>query len=242
MEKMAETVLEQLLGRFPSLCPVRQEIWEAFEKMASCYCEGGKLLLAGNGGSASDAQHIAAELMKGFLLSRPLPEPEQERLRGLDPDRGALLGERLQRALPALALCGHDALGTAFSNDVDPRLCFAQQVYGYGRPGDVFLGISTSGNSENILFAALAARAIGMTVIGFTGADGGRLAGLADLCVRMPERECYRVQELQLPVYHCWCQMLEILFFGKEEGKDGSGRKRLSEDQSDECRLQQSGA
>lgn len=217
----AGTLLGKLMRRYPLLLPVEKDIEAAAVMLEECYRRGGKLLIAGNGGSACDAQHIAAELMKGFMETRPLPEAEREKLRRLDPERGDYLGRKLQRALPAVALGEHDALNSAFANDVDGKLCFAQQVNGYGRPGDVFLGISTSGNSENILFAALTAKAKGMRVIGFTGESGGALAPLADLCVRMPAETCHEVQELQLPVYHCWCRMLELSFFGEQDGTYG---------------------
>lgn len=221
MTGKAGTVLGELMKRYPVLLSVKREIEAAAGILEECYRGGGKLLIAGNGGSSCDAQHIAAELMKGFMDMRPLPETERERLRRLDPEKGEYLAGRLQRALPAIALGEHDALNSAFANDVDGKLCFAQQVNGYGMPEDVFLGISTSGNSENILFAALEAKAKGMRVIGFTGKSGGALASLADLCVRMPAETCHEVQELQLPVYHCWCRMLELSFFGEQDGTYG---------------------
>ena len=200
------------------LAPVRDSLTEAYRAMEACFRRGGKLLVAGNGGSASDSQHIAAELMKGFEKPRALTRARKRALLEADPVRGALLGESLQQALCTISLSAHTALNTAFANDVDPALCYAQQVNGYGRRGDILLAISTSGNSENILYAAVAARAAEMPVIGFTGETGGRLAAFSDILVRMPARGASRVQELQLPVYHCWCRMLEESMFG--EGAD----------------------
>lgn len=186
---------------------------EAYKAMEECFRRGGKLLVAGNGGSASDSQHIVAELMKGFEKRRALPDERKHALIKVDPIRGRRMGELLQGALCAISLSANTALNTAFANDVDPILCYAQQVNGYGRKGDILLAISTSGNSENILYASVAARSAGMCVIGFTGENGGKLAAFSDILIRMPETKTSHVQELQLPVYHCWCRMLEEAFF-----------------------------
>ena len=215
IEKETERILEHLLERYPVLAENRSQIAAAYEAMVACFASGGKLLVAGNGGSCSDAQHIVGELMKGLVRLRRLPEEEQKILRRLGGARGADMAEKLQRALPAIALDGQTSLNTAFANDVDGTLAYAQQVHGYGRAGDVFLAITTSGNSENILCAAVAAKARGMRVIGLTGADGGELRELADLMVMVSERECAFAQELHLPIYHCWCMMLEEYFFGE---------------------------
>lgn len=161
-----------------------------------------------------DAEHIVGELMKGFKNDRQLQDKEVDRLMSIDVDRGRILGRHLQGALPAIALDGHVALSTAYMNDCEPLLCFAQQVNGYGCEDDVFLGISTSGNSENVLFAAVTAKAKGMKVIGLTGSKHSKLSALSDVCIRVPETETYRIQELHLPVYHCLCLMLEEKFFG----------------------------
>lgn len=209
--------LDTLITRVPALAGARQEIAAAYETLAASFQAGGQLLIAGNGGSAADAGHIVGELMKSFILPRPMPEAFRQAAETEDPLLGRLLGERLQQGLPTLALSAHSALGTAWINDCDPDLVYAQQVAGYGRKGDVLLGITTSGNSTNILYAAVAARAKGLKVIGLTGASGGRLAGKADICIRVPESETYKVQELHLPVYHCLCMMLEARFFAKDE-------------------------
>ncbi|MBR1575676.1 MAG: SIS domain-containing protein [Bacteroidales bacterium] len=205
--------LDTLIGRYPVLAPNRDAIAQAFELMACCYETGGQLLIAGNGGSAADAGHIVGELMKSFCRPRPMPEAFRQAVLEADPVLGRRLGEGLQQGLPALALGAHTALATAWTNDCDPDLVYAQQVAGYGHEGDVLLALSTSGNSTNILCAALAARAKGLRVIGLTGAHGGRLAEKTDCCIRVPETETYKVQELHLPVYHCLCLMLEEAFF-----------------------------
>ena len=207
--------LELLLKRYPVLADVKKEILLAYSLMEECYARGGKLLIAGNGGSAADAEHMVGELMKGFCLPRKLPQSYVHELTAADEDMGAVLAANLQGALPALALDGHPALTTAYMNDCEPLLCFAQQVNGYGRPGDVFLGISTSGNSKNILYAAITARAKGLKVVGLTGAKENRLMQLSDVCIRVPQTETYMVQELHLPVYHCLCLMLESRFFAE---------------------------
>ena len=210
-----EQYLEDLVARYPALDPVRDRLIEAYKAMEKCFRQGGKLLIAGNGGSASDSQHIVAELMKGFEKPRELTRERKQALLEADSVRGEKLGKFLQRTLRAIALSAHTALNTAFANDVDPVLCYAQQVNGYGCEGDVLLAISTSGDSENILYASVAARAAGMLVIGFTGENGGKLAAFSDILVQMPETKTSNVQELQLPVYHCWCRMLEESFFGE---------------------------
>lgn len=205
--------LELLIQRYPQLAPIQQEIHQAYGILEQCYEKGGKLLIAGNGGSCADSEHIVGELMKGFCRKRPVPEAFEKRLAMADPVLGPELAAKLQGALPAIALTGHPALSTAYLNDVDGLLTFAQQVYGYGTEGDVLLGISTSGNSKNILYAMTAARAKGMKTIGLTGKDGGALGRIADAAIIVPEQETYRIQELHLPIYHTLCLMLEEHFF-----------------------------
>ena len=180
-----------------------------------CYENGGKLLIVGNGGSAADSEHIVGELMKGFVKHRPVDDAMRKALSEVDPARGAALAEKLQGGLPAIALTAHTALSTAFANDMDPVMCYAQQVHGYGKPGDVFLGISTSGNAENVMYAAVTAKAKGMKVVALTGKDGGKLAKISDVAMIMPEQETYKIQELHLPVYHVLCLMLEEHFYEK---------------------------
>lgn len=202
-----------LVERYPSLDFVKDDIVAAYLLMEEAYENGGKLLVAGNGGSAADAEHIVGELMKGFKLSRKLEAGFAEQLVAENVELGGILAENLQGALPAIALDGHPALSTAYMNDCEPLLCFAQQINGYGKPGDVFLGISTSGNSKNILFAATTAHAKGMKVIGLTGAKDSRLMDMSDVCIKAPQTETYMIQELHLPIYHCLCLMLEDKFF-----------------------------
>lgn len=202
-----------LVERYPSLDFVKDDIVAAYLLMEETYENGGKLLVAGNGGSAADAEHIVGELMKGFKLSRKLEAGFAEQLVAENVELGGILAENLQGALPAIALDGHPALSTAYMNDCEPLLCFAQQINGYGKPGDVFLGISTSGNSKNMLFAATTAHAKGMKVIGLTGAKDSKLMDMSDVCIKAPQTETYMIQELHLPIYHCLCLMLEDKFF-----------------------------
>lgn len=206
--------VDTLLRRYPILRDIRQPIIEAYLIMEESYENGGKLLIAGNGGSAADAEHIAGELMKRFQTPRPISEEFAEKLKRIDPERGGALAKGLECPLMAIPLVAHEALTTAYINDVDGLGVFAQQLFGYGRSGDVFLGISTSGNSENVINATVVARASGIRVIGLTGAGGGKLAEAADVIVKVPETETYKIQELHLPIYHCWCLMLEERFFG----------------------------
>lgn len=214
LEKRLEKHIDLLIERYPILAPVKEEIINAYLVMEECYEHDGKLLIAGNGGSAADSEHIAGELMKRFKTPRPVTEEFAEKLVAIDPVRGENLAKNLERGLMAIPLVAHEALSTAYINDVDGLGVFAQQLFGFGRPGDVFLGISTSGNSKNIMSATVVARAIGIKVIGLTGAKGGELADVADVVVKVPQTETYMIQELHLPVYHCWCLMLEEKFFG----------------------------
>ena len=205
--------IDLLVERYPSLESAKNDIVAAYLLLEESYENGGKLLVAGNGGSAADAEHIVGELMKGFKLSRKPETDFAEKLVAETQELGAVLAENLQGALPAIALDGHPALSTAYMNDCEPLLCFAQQVNGYGKSGDVFLGISTSGNSKNVLFAATTAHAKGMKVIGLTGEKDSKLKDMSDVCIKAPQTETYMIQELHLPIYHCLCLMLEDKFF-----------------------------
>lgn len=200
--------------RYPQLSCITEDLYAAYRLIEESYTNGGKLLVAGNGGSAADAEHIVGELMKGFKLLRKPTNDFSMKLIEKNKELGTVLAENLQGALPAIALDGHPALSTAYMNDCEPLLCFAQQVNGYGKEGDVFLGISTSGNSKNVLYAAVTAQAKGMKVIGLTGEKESKLSALSDVCIRVPQTETYMIQELHLPVYHCLCLMLENRFFG----------------------------
>ena len=212
---MIEEHLNRLIDRYPKLIVCREDIASAYKILETAYSSGRKLLVCGNGGSASDSEHIVGELMKEFKLKRRVFSEQTVALKEIDPEMGQVLADNLQGALPAISLTGHSALTTAFMNDAVPELVFAQQVNGYGRPGDVFLGISTSGNSKNVLFAAVNAKAKGLKVIGLTGAKENKMMQYADVCIRVPETETYKIQELHLPVYHCLCLMLEEYFYGE---------------------------
>jgi len=208
------TVYDLLFERYPALDSLRGELLAAHELLCEAFRGGGKLLCCGNGGSAADAGHIVGELMKSFLIPRPLSDGGKTALAALGDD-GAYLAGTLERGLPAISLCAHEALMTAVANDTAADTIFAQQVTALGRKGDVLLAISTSGNSRNCVLAAVAARACGMHVIALTGEGGGRLAGIADVTLAVPERETYRVQELHLPLYHALCAGIEAEFYGR---------------------------
>ncbi len=205
--------IDFLISRYPVLSKVKKEILEAYYVLEECFSRDGKLLIAGNGGSAADAEHMAGELMKRFQKPRPISKSFASKLRAIDPVRGDNLACNLERGLMAIPLVAHEALTTAYINDVDGQGVFAQQLLGFGRKGDVFLGISTSGNSQNIMSATVVARALDIKVIGLTGADGGELASVSDVVIKVPETETFIIQELHLPVYHCLCLMLEDHFF-----------------------------
>lgn len=203
-----------LIERYPKLIVCREDIIKAYDILEEAYTHGLKLLVCGNGGSASDSEHIVGELMKEFKLKRKIFSDQAKAMKAIDSEMGATLAENLQGALSAICLTGHSSLTTAFINDANADLVFAQQVNGYGKANDVFLGISTSGNSKNVCYAAITAKAKGLKVIGLTGSKESKMSKLSDCCIRVPETETYKIQELHLPVYHCLCLMLEDHFFG----------------------------
>lgn len=209
-----EAHLELLLQRYPVLVPLKDQIRDVYNVIRNCYENNGKLIVGGNGGSCSDAEHIVGELMKGFKMLRPMNAEFQQKLKDIDPVRGAELAKGLQGGLPAVALSSHPSLNTAFLNDVSGDLMYAQQVNALGREGDVLLAITTSGNAGNLAYAAVTAKAKGMKVVALTGKTGGAMNQLADVNLVMPCDETYQIQELHLPVYHCLCLMLEERFFG----------------------------
>ena len=205
--------IEEFMKQHPELEPIRRDIEKAYAVIEKAYENGNKLLVGGNGGSAADAEHIVGELMKTFRKERPVTYDMKQRLKKIDPERGEQLGNDLQCSLPAIAITGHTALTTAVTNDVEPKMAFAQQVYGFGKEGDVFLAISTSGNAENLMLAAVTAKAMGLKIVLLTGRDGGKLLPLADAAVVVPEQETFRIQEMHLPIYHLLCMELEEKFF-----------------------------
>lgn len=213
LEERLKRHMDLLLDRYGILRGVEKQITDAYRILEECFLHDGKLLIAGNGGSAADSEHMAGELMKRFKKPRPVTEELAEKMKELDGVRGERLSKILERGLMTIPLSAQESLMTAYMNDVDSLGVFAQQVLGYGRKGDVFLGISTSGNSQNILYAAVAARALEIRVIGLTGAEGGELAAACDAAIVVPETETYRIQELHVPIYHCLCLMLEERFF-----------------------------
>lgn len=206
---------ERLFERYPALEDCRRDVMQAYLILRDCYARGGKLLVGGNGGSCADSEHIVGELMKGFYLKRPFPPAARAKLAACMDDLLPGSAEKLQQGLPALALTGHAALSTAARNDLDPLLAMAQQTVACGRPGDVVLGISTSGNAKNVALAVQAGKALGMKTIALTGSAGGRLAQLCDCAVRVPAASPADVQEWHLPVYHTLCAMLEAKFFSE---------------------------
>ena len=212
-----KVTIDEFLERYPQLVSEKENILKAYKTIVKCYQNKGKLLVAGNGGSAADAEHLVGELMKGFVEPRKISTDFSSKLRSVDSEMGQILGDKLQDVLPAIALVGHTALSTAYLNDVDPLLGFAQQLNGYGDVGDVFLAISTSGNSKNILYACVVAKAKGMKIVGLTGGTGGKLKEFADEIIVVPENETYKIQEYHLPIYHWICLALEETFCCKIE-------------------------
>ena len=208
-----EEILAELLKRYPQLESCRDSIQKAYIDLVDCYEQGGKVLIAGNGGSAADSEHITGELMKSFRFRHDIDDVQKKELKDEFGEDGEFLADTLESGLPAIPLPSLQSLGTAFSNDRNGLATFAQLVNVMGKPEDVFIGISTSGNSKNICYALMVARNKGMKTVALTGESGGKCKGLADTCINVPEKETFKIQELHLPVYHALCSMVEARFF-----------------------------
>lgn len=205
--------IAELIERYPCLSVCEKDIRNAADKIIASYKKGGKLMVAGNGGSAADSDHITGELLKSFVKKRTPEASFIEKLKKIDADTGAYLADKLQGSLPAIALTNNSALMTASLNDVDGNVMFAQQLNGFGQKGDIFLGISTSGNSADIVYATVVAKAKGLVTVALTGRDGGKLKNLADISIVVPQKETFKIQELHLPVYHALCLTIEEYFW-----------------------------
>ncbi|HSL29858.1 MAG TPA: SIS domain-containing protein [Anaerolineales bacterium] len=205
--------IQQLIFSYPGLDVCASDIEAAFNVLRDCYRGGGKVLTCGNGGSAADAEHIVGELMKGYLLKRPVSQETREKLISMNPEDDNYLANHLQGGLPAISLVSQTALLSAIANDTAADMVYAQQVYVYGREGDVLIGISTSGNSMNVIRAMQVARARGIRTIGLTGRTGGKVKLLCDVCIRVPANDTTLIQERHLPIFHVLCAMLEEEFF-----------------------------
>lgn len=214
MKEQAKARISELISRYPRLSILDEQLEQSVEQLIQCYRAGNKVMVCGNGGSAADALHIVGELMKAFVCKRKLSEEWQKPFSKL-PD-GEYISQNLQMAFPAMSLVNETGLLTAYANDVAPDMNFAQQVFGQGNAGDVLIAISTSGNSENVLYAAEVAKAKSIQVIALTGQSGGKLREYADLLINVPETETFKVQELHLPVYHALCLAVEAEFYSEE--------------------------
>ncbi len=210
-------MIEQLVERYPELAVCVIDIEEAYRALKRTYEGGGKVLICGNGGSAADSEHIVGELMKSYRLERPVQHWVRSKLLEAFPAQGEYLADHLQGALPALSLVSQTSLLTAFANDVAPDMVFAQQVYGYGHPGDAVIGISTSGHSANVVNAMRVGKALGLATIGISGNDGGELQRVCDVTINVPCAATADIQERHLAIYHLLCAMLEEDFFSEHE-------------------------
>lgn len=208
-----EQIFSELIQRYPQLKGCEAQIMAAYDALVRCYGSGGKVLVAGNGGSAADSEHITGELMKSFRFRHDIPEDRKRRLEDMYGEDGRFLADTLESGLPAIPLPSLQALGTAFSNDRNGLAVYAQLVNVMANGNDVFIGISTSGNSKNVCYALMAAKEKGVFTIALTGESGGRCKGLCDVCINVPEKETFKIQELHLPVYHALCSMVESRFF-----------------------------
>lgn len=205
-------MIKELIERYPSLEKCKNEVVIAKDMLIECYKNSGKVLCCGNGGSCADCEHIVGELMKGFLSLRALSDDKKAKMMENCPEVSDML-DKLQDGLPAISLTSFTGLNTAFCNDVDADLVFAQSLLALGRENDVLIALSTSGNSKNVVNAVKVAKSLGIKVISLTGEGGGKLAGLSDICIKAPEKETYKVQELHLPIYHYLCAEVEKYFF-----------------------------
>jgi len=217
MNEQVQKELDVLLENYPQLSSCVDDILAAYQLIKNTCLHGGIMMTCGNGGSASDAEHIVGELMKGFKLERPVISEHRVALVNAFPTEGDYLANNLQRGIPAISLVSQSSISTAYINDVVPEMVFAQQVYVYGIAGDLLLGISTSGNSMNVVNACKVARAFGIQTIAMTGEDGGLLRAVCDVTIRVPATETYRVQEYHLPIYHALCAMIEMEMFSNDD-------------------------
>ena len=214
MKNKTQQYFDQLFERYPALIPSRDSISKAFKALLLSYSNGGKLLVCGNGGSAADSEHIVGELMKAFVLPRHINQNLKQALIKSFGQDGDYISKNIQKGLPAISLVSQTALTTAFANDQAPDLTFAQEVLGYGKKGDVFLGISTSGNSKNVVYAMEVANSLGLETIALTGAKDSKLSSIASITIRASESETFKVQEQHLPIYHALCLAIENELFG----------------------------
>lgn len=215
MTVKGKELLDDLFQSHPELFICRDSIEKAFRILKDCYDRGGKVLVCGNGGSASDSEHIVGELMKGFICNRKIDMSHRNQLCEMFPVVGSYLAGHLQGALPAISLVSQTGFTTAYGNDVAADMIFAQQVYGYAKKGDVLIGLSTSGNSKNVIHALMVAKALSVSTIGFTGNTGGQMKGLCDTVIMVPAADTFKVQEYHLPIYHTLCAMIEAEYFSE---------------------------
>lgn len=215
MKQECRRFLEKLSQDYPQLEACKGSIEEAFNLVKNCYAGNGKVLVCGNGGSAADSEHIVGELMKGFQLKRRICEEDERKIKFIAGGEAEYICSNLQGALPAISLVSQVAVASAYINDIAADMVFAQMVYGYAREGDVLIGLSTSGNSINVINAIKVAKAFGVKTIGMTGMNGGKMRGLCDVTICVPSEITYKIQEYHLPVYHTLCSMIEYEFFEK---------------------------
>jgi phosphoheptose isomerase len=214
MKTGVRELLDECLTRYSLLKPLKATFEKAFDAVVACYKKDGTVLVCGNGGSAADTEHIVGELMKKFKVKRPAGEAFASKMKTLGFDNGEYITAHLERPLRAISLISQVSLISAVINDIGGDMIFAQQVFGYGKKGDVLIGMSTSGNAVNVVNAIKVAKALDMVSIGFTAENGGTMKTLCDICFCVPATETFKAQELHLPIYHVLCAMVELEFFG----------------------------
>ena len=211
--KTPDEILNTLIQNTPILENCRSSINAAYDIIVKCYELGSKILICGNGGSASDSEHIVGELMKGFILKRPINKKTRNKIISFFPEDGTYLADNLQGALPAISLVSQTSISSAFINDVAPDMVFAQQVFGYGMKNDVLIGLSSSGNSPNVVNAIKVGKSIEIQCIAMTGEKDSFMSSICDITIKAPSQETYRIQEYHLMIYHALCAMIESRFF-----------------------------
>lgn len=216
MKVYTKNLIESFFLKFSNLHDLKESMEKAIAEMTERIENGGKVLICGNGGSASDSEHIAGELLKEFYIKRPINHEFKEKLVEVYGEEGRDMAENLQGAIPAISLISHSGFLSAYGNDAKPELSYAQEVFAYGNPGDMLIAISTSGNAKNVCYAAMLAKTLDVFVLSLTGEDGGKLRKYSDILINVPEKETYLVQELHLPLYHLLCRGIEYEIFGEE--------------------------
>lgn len=212
MKQRTLEIKKDFFERHTDLIYLDEQITKSIELIIDLKKEN-KILLCGNGGSAADCEHIAGELLKSFELKRKLSDKMYKKLKDSYGEEGTFIADNLQQAVKAIPLTSFCAYNTAFLNDCNEKMMFAQLVNALGIKDDILISISTSGNSKNVVYASMLAKTMGIKVIALTGETGGKLKNIADITINVPSKRVYRIQEYHLPIYHLLCLCVESELF-----------------------------